>query len=189
MENFMLKDIKEYFSLNLNDYENIGINFEINKFLFLLTIGLCAMAFVVNYRRSLIIDTVRQLFRHNATDDANAKTLAELGLSGSRGIRKALVSDSQLRRMVAIVGEVRPTYEEYVESMKKKGKELPVTDLSTARIYIPEESLDRAKFVYNNYSTSLLKTILICVFIIAISVCLILLSPSILAAIDSAMAA
>ena len=190
MENLMLKDIKEYFSLNLNDYENINVNFEINKFLFILAIALCVMTFVVNYRRSLIIDTVRQLFRHNATDSENAKTLAELGLSGSRGIRKALVSDSQLRKMVAIVGEVRPTYEEYVAAMKKKkGKDLPTTDLTDARIYIPAESLDRAKHVYNSYSTSLLKTILVCIFIIAISVCMILLSPSILTAIDTAMAA
>ena len=35
MENYMLDDIKEYLSLNLNDYGNININFEINKFILL----------------------------------------------------------------------------------------------------------------------------------------------------------
>ena len=185
----MLGTVKEYFSINLKSYEKIGVNFEINKFLLLVAIGLCAVAFVVNYRRSLMIDTIKQLFRHGATEENAAKTLSELGLYGSRGIRKAVISDSQLRRMIRIVGETRPTYEEYVASMKKsKGSAVSSVDISTARIYIPEEALERAKFVYNTYSTSLLKTALTCIFIIAVAVCLILLSPSLLSFIDSALA-
>lgn len=188
MEIYMFSDIKEYFSLNLKDYENIAVNFEINKFLVLVAIGLCAVAFVVNYRRSLIIDTVKQLFRYGATDEESAKTLAELGLSGSRGICKAVISDSQLRKMIAIVGEVRPSYEEYVEAMKKGKDDIPSTDLTTARIYIPSSSLERAKYVYNTYNTSLLKTFLSCVFILALTACLILLSPTLLSIINDALA-
>ena len=184
----MLGDVKEYFAINLKDYENIGVNFEINKFLLLVAIGLCAMAFIVNYKRSLMIDTIKQLIRHGATDENAAKTLAELGLSGSRGIRKAVIGDNQMRRMIRIVGEARPTYEEYVASMKKsKRSAVSTVDISTARIYIPKEALERAKFVYNTYSTSLLKTSLTCVFIIAVSVCLILLSPTLLTFVDAAL--
>ena len=185
MEIYMFSDIKELLSLNLKDYENIGVDFEINKFLLFLAIGLCAASFVINYRRSLIIDTVKQLFRHNATGEENAKTLTELGLMSSSGIRKAVVSDSQLRKMIRVVGEVNPTYDEYLASTKRGGKKLPETDITTARIYIPDESLERAKFVYNTYSTSLLKTILLCVFIIAVTVCLILVSPSVITTVDS----
>ena len=184
----MLDDIKEYLSINLKDYENIAVNFEINKFLLLVSLALCVVAFVVNYRRAILVDTVKQLLRHNATGEESAKTLSELGLASSRGIRKAIVSDSQLRRMIAIVGESRPTYEEYVKSMKdkKKGEQIDVT---TARIYIPAESIERAKYVYNTYTTSLLRTILSCVLLLSFAVCLILLSPSILSALNAALAA
>ena len=186
----MFDDIKEYLSLNLKDYENIGVDFEINKFLFLVAIGLCVVAFVVNYKRSLMIDTVKQMIRRGATSEESAMTLTELGLGASRGIRKAVLHDSRLRRMVKIVGEVRPTYEEYVAKMKKskgraKDDEL---DPKTDRIYIPNEALERAKFVYNTYNTSLLKTSLTCVFILAVSICLILASPSILSVVDAALA-
>ena len=180
----MLADIKEYMSINLKDYENIAIDFEINKFLILVAIGLCAVAFVVNYKRSLMIETIKQLIRHGATSEEEARSLGELGLGSSRGIRKAVTTDSQLRRMIAIVGESRPTYEEYVAEMKQKKKK-PEKDAADIRIYIPSDSLERAKFVYNTYNTSLLKTALSCVFILALSVCLILLSPSILTLVDS----
>jgi hypothetical protein len=184
----MLDDIKEYLSINLKDYENIAINFEINKFLLFVSLALCVVAFVVNYRRAILVDTVKQLLRHNATCEESARTLSELGLSSSRGIRKAIVSDSQLRRMIAIVGESRPTYEEYVKAMKEKKKNEKF-DVSSARIYVTSESLDRAKYVYNTYNASLLRTLLSCVLLLSFTACLILLSPSILSLLNDALAA
>lgn len=183
----MLDDIKEYLSINLNEYENIGVSFEINKFLLLVAIGLCIAAFYFNYKRSLMVNTVKQLIRHNATGEDSAKTLAELGLSDSRGIKKAIFNDAQLRRMIAIVGESRPTYEEYVAATKKSGK-LQSPDPLEARIYIPEGALDRAKHVYNTYSTSLFKTILTCVLFLAVAVCLILFMPGLLDFLNKMMA-
>ena len=182
----MLDDIYEYLSINLKSYENIGIDLEINKLLFLVAFALCAVFFVVNYKRSLISEAIRQLLRHGALSEDSAKTLGELGLSDSRGIRKELSGDSQLRRMVMIVGEKKLTYEEYVALQKQK-KKPDAPDLDTARIYIAPESLERAKFIYNNYNTSIMKTLLLCVFCLAISVCLMLLSPGLLSLINSSL--
>lgn len=184
----MLEDMKYYLSLNLKDYENIGINFEINKFLLFLGIALCVATFVISRKRALLSDTVKQLFRHGATSEEGAKTLSELGLSGSSSIKRALSTDSQLRKMVSFVGEKKLSYEEYIALSKEKQKTADIPDFKTARFYIPEASLDRAKRVYNGYSASLLNTVLICIFLISVTACLIMLSPSIVEFVNSALA-
>ena len=188
MENYMLDDIKEYLSLNLNDYGNININFEINKFILLCAVAMCAFSFFISYKRSILADTVKQLLRHNATDEESAKTLGELGLADSRGIRNAIFTSAQLRRMITVVGECRPTYEEYVAAQKEK-KKLDEQDPLAVRIYIPEEAMDRARYVYNTYSSSVSHTLLACVMFISLAVCLILVMPELLTMIDNSLAA
>lgn len=183
----MLDDLKEYLSLNLKDYECFGFDFEINKFLILVTSALCVASFIINYKRSLISAMIKQLFRHKATSEASGKTLKELGLYDLRGLKGELSTDSQLRKIVAIVGLKEITYEEYISLDKKKKASAFKPDFETARFYIPDRSLDRAKHVYNTYNTSFLRTLLICVLFIALTVCLILLSPSILSMIDSSL--
>ena len=184
----MLDDVKEYLSVNLNEYENIGINFEINKFLLLCAAALCVAAFYVSYKHSIIVNTIKQLIRHNATDEESAKTLSELGLADSGGIRKAIFSSTRLRKMITVIGEVRPTYEEYVAAQKEK-KKIATADPLAVRIYIPAEAMDRAKHVYNTYNTSLVRTLLACVMFIAFAVCLIFIMPELLVFINGALAA
>ena len=184
----MLDDVKEYLSVNLNNYENIGINFEINKFILLCAVALCVVAFYVNYRRALMVNIVKQLLRKNAISEESAKTLAELRLDSSRGIKKAICTSSQLRRLISIVGESRPTYEEYVEAQKEK-KKIDSPDPSTVRIYIRAESMDRAKHIYNTYNVSIFNTLLACVLIIAFGVCLVFVMPEILTLINSSLGA
>ena len=183
----MLDDVKEYLSVNLKDYENININFEINKFILLCALALCVISFFVNYKRGLLVNTVKQLLRHNATDEESAKTLEELGLADSRGIRKAIFTSTQLRRMISIIGENRPTYEEYVAAQKDK-KKIADPDPLAVRIYIPAEAMDRAKHVYNTYSISISNTILACVMFLASAVCLVLLMPELLTFLNGSIA-
>ena len=181
-------DIKEYLSLNLKDFENIGIDFEINKFLVLVGLSLCIASFIISRRRALLCEMIKQLFRHGATSEEGAKTLGDLGLLGSRGIRRALISDSQMRKLVNFVGERNLSYEEYIALSREKKKTFDVPDFNTARFFVPEKSLDRAKHVYNTYSTSLIHTVLLCLLCISVTVCLIMLSPSIVALVNSSLA-
>ena len=149
---------------------------------------MCVVAFFINYKRSLLSNTVKQLLRHNAIDEESAKTLEELGLADSLGIRKAIFTSSQLRRMIAVVGECRPTYEEYVTAQKEK-KKLKAADPLSVRIYVPAEAMDRAKHVYNTYSSSIPRTLLACLMYIALAVCLILVMPELLTLIDGSLVA
>lgn len=183
----MLDKLKEYLSINLKDYDNIGIDLEINKFLVILCAALCVSFFIINYKRAIISETVKQLLRHGAVEESAAKTLKELGLDSNGAVRRALSSDTQLRRMVAFVGEVKLSYEEYV-AMQKARKKPDAPNLDEARLYVADGSLERAKHVYNSYNVSLLRTALLCVFCISVTVCLVLLSPELLTFIDSALA-
>ena len=179
----MLDIIKEYLSVNLKDYESFDVDFEINKFLVILAVAMCVAFFVINYNHHIISQTIKQLFRHGAFSEDSAKTLSELRLADSCGIKKALLNNSQLRRMVAIVGEVKPTYDEYVA----KNKKIVKPNVDDARIYIRPESLDRAKQVFNTYNSSIFRTLLVCILCIAVTVCLILVMPEILSLFDSAI--
>jgi len=183
----MWENIKEFLSLNLRDYENIGINFNINLFILGLTAALCIASFITNYHRSIMVDMIKQLFRHNATSEDAAKTLSELGLAGSRGIKRALCGETQLRKMVSMLGEKKLSYEEYVALQKNKKKTAEAPNFDEARFYISESSLERAKRVYNSYDTSLLRTSLLCLLYFAVAVCIILASPEILTLINSAL--
>jgi hypothetical protein len=58
----MLDDIKEYLSLNLSDYENIDVNFEINKFILICAVALCFVAFIINTLICITVGEVANMF-------------------------------------------------------------------------------------------------------------------------------
>lgn len=174
----MREFIDRYFNINLKDYSNIGIDLNISLVLLFFFVGLCAAAMVVNHHRSYMATAVKQLIRHGADGEANAKTIGELGLGQIRSIRRALSRDGQLTKKVKRVGEERLTYEEYVAL--KKAKKLPKAekiDFDTARFYISPDQKERAKSFYENNSSSVLKAILLCVLIMAVYFCLMLIMP------------
>lgn len=179
------KLIYDFFFINLNEYPNIGIDFEINVFLLVLTIALCVCFFLVNHHRSMMQTIIKQLTRHGAKDEESAKTLAELGLDRAVTLKWALSKRGQLTRMVGRVGEKIYTYEEYVALSKQKGgiKDEKI-DFTTARFYILESGQDRAKNVLENYGTSLPRAILYCVLFLALYVCIALSMPELLTLIN-----
>lgn len=109
---------EKYLSLNLRDY-GFGIDFEINKVLIILFVGLCVACFFVNHSQSNMALVLRKLIRSGAVGDSNAKTLRELGLSSSKPV-KALLSKTSgpMKSIISYVGEVKLTYEEYVANQK-----------------------------------------------------------------------
>lgn len=180
------KLLYDFFFLNLKDYPNIGIDFEINVFLLVLTLALCVSFFFVNHHRSMMQTIVKQLTRHEATDEDSAKTLTELGLGRAFVLKWALSRPGLLTRIIGRVGEKSYTYEEYVALSKKKGglKEEKI-DFNEARFYIRESGAERAKLILENYGTSLPRAILYCVLFLVLYVCIALSMPEILSLIDS----
>ena len=178
----------EIFNINLQDYENIGINFPINKVLFIITVTLCVACILMDIQRKYTKDLVRQLVRHEATSLDTAKTLEELGLKDSIFIKWQLKSDTSfIRRLVKRVGQTEYTYEEYVELQKKKKLPKEEIDFATAKFYLNENEELRKKHILERYNPSILRTLMWCVLMLAVYICIALLVPEILSLINNSI--
>ena len=176
------------FNINLSDYENIGLNFPINKVLFAITVVICAACIFVELQRKYTKDLVCQLIRHEASGEDSAKTLEELGLDSSFFVKRIIGSETSfVSRLVKRVGKVEYTYEEYIALQKEKKLEREVIDFTTARFYLDSKQENRKKHIIENYNTSIVRTVMLCVMMLAIYICIALLIPEILSAINGAL--
>lgn len=179
----MLEALKGYFSINLNEYENININLEINKVLVITFAVFAVFVIFFNVYRGNIRTLTFQLVRHGAINENEAKTLAELGLTKKKVLKLLLTGDTLLTKVVARIGEKRYTPEEY-KTLSKEEKEDKI-DFSTALFYIRENQIDRAKMINEKYVTSLLRTVVSCVLIALIGMCIMACMPGILNVINN----
>jgi hypothetical protein len=169
----------DIFYLNAKDYLDTVSDIPINIILLLVAVGLCAASVLINLHKTYTVRIIKSLLRKEATDEQNAKTLSELHIDNIPLLKRALSRDSQLTKIVKRVGYTAPTYEEYMASLKEKKKKEKI-DFSTAKFLIPKENVDRAKLICEKENPTLLRTVLICLFIVAITVCIMMLMPSIL---------
>ncbi len=169
----------KYLSINLNDYSNIGIDLEISKILFCFLVGLIIATVIVNYRRASMILIIKKLLRHEVFSEDSAKSLPELD-ANSLGVRLSLTSDKRTMSMVKRAGEKQYTYEEYSALIKSKDFKEEKIDFEEAKFYLDETSLEDAKKVVDVPAPSVINTLLFCVLLIAVYICLILLIPEIL---------
>ena len=192
----------ELFLLNAKDYLGTVTNVYINVILLFVSVALCIACFFINYHKSYTVLVIKQLLRHGATSEESAITLADMRLNNTYGLKAALSRDGQLTRIVKRVGFSQPTYEQYKEAEEKRKalyKDKSVSkeekkaakslwkkqsrakiDFATAKFFIPEESVKRAELIKEKENPTLLRTILVCVLILALYVCIMLLMPSIL---------
>lgn len=207
---------KNYLSINLNEYENIGMNLPIVKLLLVVAVAFIVAIIIINYSKSNLYLMVKQLMRHGALGEDSAKTLGELKLSDKRGIKRALAFSSQMRSIVATVGEEKMSYEEYLEKKKalreakraeNKGgffKRLWAAavgffytrdeilfaeiDFSAARFYIKEEGKNRASKIYNSNDITPIRTAFTCVLVALFFIGLMFAMPEVLNWINSLLA-
>ena len=184
----ILKDLYEkYFLINLKDYPNIGINLEINVFVLAFTVGIVIASLLINYHRNYTYVAIKRFLRYGALDENNAKTLKELGIN-TASVRLALSHSGQLSKMIRRVGEPLYTYEEYVKNMRSRNKGEKKINFITAKFYLDEEHLDRARHIAEAEAPSLIKSILFAVMLFAIGICLFFLMPDILTGINNMLA-
>ena len=176
----MLSLFKECFSVNLNEYENIGINLEINKVIVLAFAAMIVGIVLFNMYRQNIKLVVSQLIRHGAVSEESAKTLNEIGLKEHKAAKRMLLGDNLLTRIVDRCGKKRYEYDEYKALSKEEKERISTVDFSEARFYIKKEQRAFAEGVVSNYGTSLMNTVISCVFAVVICVCLIACMPGIL---------
>ena len=207
---------KNYLSINLNEYENIGMNLPIVKLLLGVAVAFIVAIIIINYSKSNLYLMVKQLMRHGAMSEDSAKTLGEIRLGDNRGIKRALAGSSQMRSIVATAGEEKMSYEEYLMKRKalreaKRAEQkggffkrlwaaivgffytkdellLSEIDFSTARFYIKEEGKDRASKIYNSSEITLIRTVFTCIFVALFFVGLMFAMPEILSWINSILA-
>ncbi len=177
---------KKYIEINLNDYKNIGIDLEINKILLLITVGIIIASVLVNHNRQLLSTLVKKLTRHKANSEASAKTLAELGLGANRGIKRLIENNGRVGKLIAVVGEEKLTYEEYVEKQKKNKGKLTEPSRATLPLYIKDEE-SCARIAQASAPTAL-SNVLFAVMLAAIYVCIMFLMPEILTFINNILA-
>lgn len=215
--NFFKKIYIKYFSVNLNDYPNIKVDFEINKFLFFVALGLCFACFLINYYQLNISVLIKKLIRLEAFSEDKGKTLKELGLADHKPTKNLLLKNSGIiKKVVAVVGRKNLTYEEYIaaEKQKKASKKkssfaidskennnsditaekstetkdtADEIDFSIAKLYIIPEMREYAEHSMKNGSSHI-KTALYCVLILVFFIALVLLMPSLLVLVNNIMA-
>ena len=181
----MLEIFKTCFSTNLNEYDNIGIDLEINKVLVVAFSAMMVGIIFFNLYRQNIKAMVSQLVRHGAKSEDCAKTLGALGLNNSRIIKNMLLGNNLLTKIVARKGEVRYEYSEYKALSKEEKRKALAVDLDTAEFYIREDKFTLADGVVARYGTSVINTLIACLFTAIICVCLIACMPGILNVINN----
>ena len=205
---------RDYISVNLNDYPNIGVDLDIVKLILITAAVICVSFCAIDYHKKNMYSVVKQLMRHEAKDEASAKTLAEIGFADSCAIKKALEGSSQMKSVVACVGEEKQSYEEYIlaekryremkkvnraekkqrrrdglkeEHVEHVGLEKPhpwLVDFESARFFINPEGKERASKIYNGAEITVARTALRCLFTVAIAVCFVLAMPGLLSLIN-----
>lgn len=123
---------KYYHFLNPKDYPNLGLDIYINIFYFCLFILTAAVMVFLHFQRRELFRFFTALSRHEAKDEASAKTIEGLRLKNGLLLRYILKYDNRIKRLVGVVGEKKYTYEEYMELLnkKKQGKK-PATSAAT----------------------------------------------------------
>ena len=173
----MLKDI---ITLNVKDYLSGGPDLKINLFMLAITLGICIGTVIMGIYKCATAALLKQLIRHEAIGEKNAKTLLEMRLLERKLIKFYLSRGGQLTLLVGRVGEKTYTYEEMVALQKKKEYKEEKIDFSTAAFFIREQKEDRARHVYENENASPIRIALYCVLFIALYFCLAMLMPAIL---------
>ena len=192
----MFELLKYYMSTNLKDYPNIGFDMKICWILLALTVGIISAAILITIDRNTMIALVKKLTRVEAKDEKSAKTLKELSLD-NLVVRWLLKGSGRLKRLVKIVGEKEYSYEEYIaitkKKKRKKGEKIEEEsakisnkiDFLLARFYLTDINSNETKNLTEARKSPILNTVLFCVLLLCLFVCLMFLMPTILSAIDN----
>lgn len=181
----MYEILRYYMSINLKSYPSLGFDLKIGWILLALTIGIIVAAVIITLQRNGMISLIKKLYRCEAKDENSAKALSELGLNNIV-IRGLLKGSGRIRRIVKAVGEKEYTYEEYIALSNEKKKKKRVDGVKkskekiTLRYYLCDFESSDTKNLVEARRSPLLNTILFCILMISIYVCVMLLMPDIL---------
>lgn len=180
MQNF----IDKYLELNLKDFENFGFDLEITKLLGLVFLGIMIAAVAMNLINQNTHLIIKSLLRHECTTEEKAKTLSELRITSVFAARVAFSDSGRLNKVIKRVGEKEYSYDEYIKMQKEKKKPEKL-DSKTTPLYIPTEKLDEAKKIFDKGAPTVIDSVLVCVLLVALYVCLAFIMPTLVSLINS----
>jgi len=176
----------KYFSVNLKDYHNIGIDLQISKLLFCVFIGLIIVAIAINLRKSAVISLVKKLMLTEIFCESDAQTLTELGVNNF-STRIILNFSNHLIGIVMMAGVKNYTLDEY-KLLKKSGElKREKIDFKEARFYLNRDALDKAQKIVDIPEPSILHTVFFCILLLAIYVYITFMIPELLTFINNVM--
>lgn len=176
--------IRQYFNINLKDYPNIGIDFQISKVAFFIVLGLLIAIIIMNLRRVNSALLVKRLMRYEAFDEENAKTISELKVN-FYAAKFVFLSGGLIKKCVRRVGEKVYSYEEYSALIKDKKYKEDRVDFKTERFYLDPKYKDIYTSLTEGASPTLISTVLQCILVISVYICLMFLAPEILTLINN----
>lgn len=171
--------LRDIIFLNAKDYLLTESNIPINIVVLAIGIALSVASIFIYYHKAYTLAIIKALLRREAVGEENAKTLSELHVNSSFALKRALSRKGQLTRIVKRAGYTEPTYEEYM-ALSKKERRGEKIDFETARFFIPRDLVDKAKLIKDKENPTVIRTLLVCLLIIALSVCFMMLMPAIL---------
>ena len=178
----------KYFLLDLSDYENINFRFPIGIILTVFAIVFPIAFFIINANKNKTAFVIKQLVRHEAFGEENAKSLAKLRINLTLSLKRMLLSHGKLASIVKIKSYEKTSYENFVKSGKKERKEFLSPDLSNAELYIEDGKKDAAEAIAAEGVSNVLKPILASIVFIAISLTLLFVSPYLLEFLNARLA-
>ncbi len=186
----MFRIFSRAFNINLKDYKNIGIDLEISKILLCFAVLLILVTLFMSLKRNVMVSVIKRLHRLEAFNENEAKTLTELKFTGFYAfICRGLIRGSgRLKRLISRAGEKKYTYNQYIKLSRKEKKEYDKIDFSTARFYLKDKNSADTKNLLDSKTSSLVHTLLFCLLIVSVYICLVFLMPEILNLINSMLA-
>ena len=178
------ENLRRCFSINLNEYENIGINLEINKVLLLAFVIFGALGAILMISRKNMRDLVLQLMRREVYSAEEALTLEELGFKDNRIVMYLILHSEIMRKIVLRADRVEYSYEEYKKLTKEQRRDVEHVDFLTARFYINESEMDRARHIKEKYVVDNSRMIIGGVFLVVLYILVAAVMPEILTLIN-----
>ena len=153
----MFKNLKQFWSLNLKDYESIGIDFSIGAFFTLLIFAFVFSVFVIYFRRRAIFDISTALLRHECFDENRAKSLKALRLNAFI-FKYEIKKNRRLSSILLIKGKETLIYEEYVALDRSKQREYEKID---SEFFLGENGKATAEIATEKNNVSILSPIIL----------------------------
>ena len=172
--------LKNMLTLNPKDYGSADI--PIGIILLGFAVGMILATVISQMVNAVVYRMIKALTRHKCTDEASAKTLKSLGLSGDRWVQHFIKNENPiLRRYLrtvknAVPPTAAPKNADAIESIDAATAEAPNATAAPeglhaseeAKYYLAPENSDRAKELLQRGEGSVLQTLGLCGLLLAL---------------------